>query len=270
MVAHHCVQQTPDAFLPPVVLRNVPEVGYVGVDIFFLLSGFVLAYADRDMSVRDIPGFFLRQAARVYPLNLAAIGVLLIGAAAGIRLGAPVSWSRLPAALLMIQPFVTRYPEWLVVNWSVGIEFACYLACPFALISSRLLGTGYARVLLLSAVLLEWHLYPSCATYWWAPAALARCVPAFFVGVLSCLEMSRWQDRLSRIPAPLMGAIRLVLVAELLWQASERLTRLIPFIAMLIILVLYLGEGQTRPPRSVPWSGWAASPSPSTFCICRW
>ena len=237
------------------------------MDIFFLLSGFVLAYANRDMKFWDIPGFFLRRAARVYPLNVAAIGVLLIGAAAGIHLGAPVSWSRLPAALLMVQPFVTRYPEWLVVNWSVGIEFACYLACPLALISARLFGTGYARVLLVSAVLLERHLYPSYATYWWAPAALARCVPAFFMGVLCCLEISRWQDTLSRAPAPLTGAIGLVLVAGLLWQASEGQTRLIPSIAMLIILVLYIRDGRIGPARSAGLLGWLGRISFSIYLL---
>ncbi len=256
VVGHHCVQQTPTAFKPPAPFANVPEVGYVGVDIFFLLSGFVLAYANRDMKLGHVPGFFLRRAVRVYPLNIALIGVLSIGAVAGIYLGAPVGWSRLLAALLMVQPFLTRQPEWLVVNWSVGIEFACYLACPFALISARMLGAGYARVLLMSAVLLEWHFYPTYVTYWWATAALARCVPAFFLGVLSYLEIARWQDRLFQVPAVLRRVVELVLIAELVWQASQGQTRPIPFVAMLIILVLYIGNVPTRPTRSIDPLAW--------------
>ena len=52
-------------------------VGAAGVDLFFVISGFVMVYASRDLFA--VPGapatFFLRRLTRIVPLYWAATGV---------------------------------------------------------------------------------------------------------------------------------------------------------------------------------------------------
>src|SRR5437868_4164153 len=68
-------------FLKPLASR-----GYLGVDLFFMLSGFVLSYVHQaDFIIRDwgrMSRFFLMRIARIYPVHLfmLLLYVLLVGA----------------------------------------------------------------------------------------------------------------------------------------------------------------------------------------------
>src|SRR5579863_1305776 len=69
--------------LLPYPLSSVAKNGYVAVGLFFVLSGFVLAYnyADRPMDIRT---FWTARFARIYPAYLLAF--VLIAPAVCVRL----------------------------------------------------------------------------------------------------------------------------------------------------------------------------------------
>lgn len=113
--------------------------GYLGVELFFVLSGFILSHVylqaagEKRFSYR---GFLWARVARVYPLHLATlIGVGLLAAAA-LAVGMSVdrnvlSWSSLPANLLMLHAWgLAPVAGWNHPSWSISAEWFAYLCFP--------------------------------------------------------------------------------------------------------------------------------------------
>jgi peptidoglycan/LPS O-acetylase OafA/YrhL len=122
--------------------------GYLGVELFFVLSGFILSHVylqaagEKRFSYRS---FLWARVARVYPLHLATlVGVgLLAGAAvvAGMSVdGNVLSWASLPANLLMVHAWgLAPVAGWNHPSWSISAEWFAYLCFPvFALVFWRL------------------------------------------------------------------------------------------------------------------------------------
>jgi peptidoglycan/LPS O-acetylase OafA/YrhL len=119
---------------PPVIGR-----GALGVELFFVLSGFILChvYLPQAEAGRLRYGAFLwARIARVYPLHIATlvgIGVLAGGAlAAGFQVDDKIlSWSALPANLLMIHAWgFTDVAGWNHPSWSISAEWFAYVTFP--------------------------------------------------------------------------------------------------------------------------------------------
>ncbi len=113
---------------------------YLGVDLFFTLSGFILAHVYLT-TLEDgrfgYGGFLKNRLARVYPMHLAALAamiVLFVGASAlGAGVGSPEAFklSDLPAHLLMIHGWgATEAVGWNFPSWSISAEWAAYLLFP--------------------------------------------------------------------------------------------------------------------------------------------
>lgn len=113
--------------------------GYLGVELFFVLSGFILChvYLTAFGEGRFRYGAFLwNRLARVYPLHLATLlGMILLGVGAGLA-GLSVDagilrWDALPANLLMVQAWgfapaaAFNHP-----SWSISAEWFAYLSFP--------------------------------------------------------------------------------------------------------------------------------------------
>ena len=115
------------------------EKGYLGVELFFILSGFILCHVYRT-SVEDgrfrYGGFLWNRLARIYPLHLATLagmGVLALGAAAaGMAVdGNILSWSSLPANLLLLHAWgFADTAAWNHPSWSISAEWFAYLTFP--------------------------------------------------------------------------------------------------------------------------------------------
>jgi peptidoglycan/LPS O-acetylase OafA/YrhL len=119
--------------------------GYLGVELFFVLSGFILchvyleAYGGGRFRYKD---FLWARLARIYPVHLAtlaAIGLLATAAAMlGLNSGDQVTtWSSLPAQLTLTQAWgLGQAGGWNHPSWSISAEWFAYLAFPlFALIA---------------------------------------------------------------------------------------------------------------------------------------
>jgi peptidoglycan/LPS O-acetylase OafA/YrhL len=124
-------------------LPNLAAKGYLGVELFFVLSGFILshvylhAFAEKRFSYR---GFLWARIARVYPLHVfTLLGVMALGLAAvavGLSIDASIlSWKSLPAHLLMLHAWgFAGEAGWNHPSWSISAEWFAYLAFPlFAL-----------------------------------------------------------------------------------------------------------------------------------------
>ena len=113
--------------------------GYLGVELFFVLSGFILCHVylaaagEKRFSYRD---FLWARVARVYPLHVATligVGVLAIGAvAAGMAVDDGIlGWSSLPANLTMTHAWgLAPESAWNHRSWSISAEWFAYLLFP--------------------------------------------------------------------------------------------------------------------------------------------
>jgi len=138
--------------------------GYIAVDLFFVLSGFVLALTYRESFLARppaiaYPDFLLRRAARVMPLNAAIVAVLsaaiwLAPGRAGDNFAAARDPGAVIANLLLIQDWGFA-PSIDKPSWSVSIEMAVYLAFP------ALLALAWSRRFWMLAVL------AGAASLWW-------------------------------------------------------------------------------------------------------
>ena len=139
------------AFWPNLDVGFIPNVvakGYLGVELFFVLSGFILCHVylaaagENRFSYRD---FLWARIARVYPLHIATligVGVLGLGAVAmGMTIDDNVlSWASLPANIGMVHAWGLA-PEagWNHPSWSISAEWFAYLAFPaFAFVAWKL------------------------------------------------------------------------------------------------------------------------------------
>jgi peptidoglycan/LPS O-acetylase OafA/YrhL len=125
----------------PYLLKVLWGAGDLGVDVFFILSGFVLAYTYGAAGLHRSPGgyasFLVKRLARIYPVHIAALVLLLLllgaFALAGLTFLAP---SRLTFGGLLHTLALTHawsFPiakTWNTVSWSISCEWAAYLLFP--------------------------------------------------------------------------------------------------------------------------------------------
>ena len=110
--------------------------GYVAVDFFFVLSGFVIgsAYLDRIGDLGDLARFSLRRVGRLYPLHLAVLLVYLGLELGRVALGSPHTftgertWPAFFADLFLLQGFNGWDLTWNMPAWSISIELWTNLA----------------------------------------------------------------------------------------------------------------------------------------------
>lgn len=122
--------------------------GYLGVDLFFSLSGFVLALNYVDTALHASPrryGEFLgKRLARIYPAHVCALLLTLacvaILAPFGRSLHRPTAFSVEGwwASLLMVQAWQFPVPGvWNVPAWSISAAWAAYLLFPLLVLPVR-------------------------------------------------------------------------------------------------------------------------------------
>jgi peptidoglycan/LPS O-acetylase OafA/YrhL len=121
----------------------VMQAGWVGVDLFFILSGFILMHAHRkdfaDSPLRAVPKFFWSRFLRVYPLNAAVL--LMIAALMAIDTPFADAYAAQAPGNLSLVAFIktltlsTRWllpgrGEWNEPVWSLSAEVLGYLVFP--------------------------------------------------------------------------------------------------------------------------------------------
>jgi len=205
-------------------LSAVVGSGDTGVSLFFMLSGFVLAWSDRTDGERAGPlraalHFWYRRAARIWPLHLVAVlAAIVVGATLmpSIRTTSPAA---LVANVLLVNAW--HAPWWQAgnpVSWSLACEAFFYLTFPFLI---RLLRRAHpavlaalavlAAVLVLVAPVLVPHLPGSPVPASWPPARF----PEFLLGVLTAALVRSGAWRGPRLTVPVLLTVAGLLAADL-------------------------------------------------------
>ncbi len=123
------------------VIPSLVPHGYVAVDFFFVLSGFIMCYTYLDSFERGRPGayrdFLARRVARILPLHVALVLLLSLAALVSIALiGHNIFftvrhfWALDLAANLLLLPGIGIGDNFNFPSWSIGTEFLAYFLFP--------------------------------------------------------------------------------------------------------------------------------------------
>lgn len=237
------------AGLPPLLL-NVFAKGYLAVDFFFLLSGFViwLSWGERLRSggLNAVPGFLWRRVARIWPLHLfmlgGAVALALLLASVGRHDPVDYPFAELPLHLLLLQNWgFTDHLAWNDPSWSISTEWAAYLLFPLlALGIDWRRVPSWAVIAAIAASLMLLHALmagsSTLGTDIWT-FGLRRCLIEFAVGSALCALWLRWRDAPSRARVGALAIAAALLIARAA-GAPETLTIPAAFAASLLALAL--------------------------------
>ena len=179
--------------------------GWVGVDLFFVLSGFVLAWPFLGAAARSfVYGEFIRRRSlRVIPAYYFQLLLLLCAGAIGFVWDLPSFDSSLFHLLLThnLREAWTFYAPW----WTLPIEWYFYLVFPL-LLAALLKRPGGSLILLLTAAI-AWR----AGSFFWLEATVAEAtvgskvwlmhqlpgrIDQFFVGIVAALLTHRLRSTL--------------------------------------------------------------------------
>ncbi len=193
------------------------EGGFVGVDVFFVISGYLITsiikhkYENQDFKLAD---FYARRIRRLVPPLIATIAATLFGAALIMTPYDMVGFSRSAVAALFSLSNIVFYLEsgyWdtaselkpLLHTWSLGVEEQFYLFWPaliIGLLSIRRivgLGTSLAVISIFGAVFCIWFTgVDQSAAFYLLPFRVFQ----FAVGALLIPLTSSLQNRSANLP----------------------------------------------------------------------
>lgn len=181
--------------------------GYLMVDVFFVLSGFVIAhaYADRLHSRHDAAAFMVRRFFRVWPLHaLVLLGLVVLeplkwymAARVGVSTHSEAftgmyAWEGLVASAFLVHSLgLFDMPVWNVPSWSISTEFYAYLV--FAAAACLVGAAWLARlaVVLVAGILLLFLQQGVESMDITADQGFLRCLMGFFTGLLT-YRLAAW------------------------------------------------------------------------------
>lgn len=248
--------------LPPLGsewLLSLIAHGYLAVDLFFILSGFVLAlnYAEsfRERgSLAGAIGFYRLRFARIYPLHLVMLILFLLNPLAIALFSANADTSAYPWDYFVLSLFLVQNwgfssaMAWNVPAWSISTEIFAYLFFPLAaMLMARLIVTVSAVLLVGAALLIALALAAQAVGGSLGgdiPGfGLARCCLQFLLGML----VWRLRDRLGFATPRLSHVAILIAIGLILAYALLPIGDALVMPAAFALLVFGLADLQARP-----------------------
>ncbi|NKF22956.1 acyltransferase family protein [Solimonas marina] len=255
----------------PVFMQTFSEMGIVGVELFFTISGFIITHLllrerARDGNI-DLRKFWWRRALRIVPPFAAAALGIAIAAAAGII---QWHWTSFIGAVTLTKDTTLLPGDWFFGHiWSLSLEEQFYLLWP--LVFAFALNTQRTMWLLLALVIgnalitpLVWHVArPFENTLPYIPHLAAGCLLAM---ALHAPQPPRWLQAWRALP---MRGVLITTLAALALIVSWLRGRdqmdftwvplyavLVPITAMLIVAEIALPEGSLRTVLATPALRW--------------
>jgi len=115
------------------------RLGWIGVDWFFVLSGYLLAAHlwNQEITIKSTIYFWKKRAARIYPGVWAHL-IILMTTVYSIKLITEIDWFQLIANMaLWVQPMPYGVKRINDVFWTLPLEFAFYLMLPILVVLQR-------------------------------------------------------------------------------------------------------------------------------------
>lgn len=231
------------------VVRN----GYVAVDFFFVLSGFVIAsaYGRKLDSANALGRFAVRRFGRLYPLHAAVLLLYVVVQAATWFAGQPAfsdnySLPSLLANVLLVQGFGSYHETWNYPAWSISVElwtnlafglYVWWLGGRSALLSAALLAASAAYVIFHDQIPFPWSDEAADALL-----DVAQSVFGFILGTFAFAQYERAR-RAAWKPNALVEVIAVGLIALPFSYASALPGIAIPLIFGVAVLAFAFEAG---------------------------
>lgn len=199
----HIVRQSNSPFQ---FLHDIPDLWFKGVDLFFVLSGFLISGIL--VNVRHSPHYFqtfyVRRSFRILPLYY----VVLFGYGGALLLGADSRWrlfgGRLPfwSYLLYLQNFAMAAVNsfgatWMAGSWSLAVEEQFYATLPVVIrrVNERGLFwftvAGFVAAPLVRALIQRFRFLPGISSYILLPTTIDDLAVGVLV-MLAVRHQTKW------------------------------------------------------------------------------
>ena len=242
------------------VVTGLLDKARLGVDAFFILSGFVLTHAYREAVAAgrlNYGRFLVARIARIYPAHLAVLAFVVIMVLAASLVGAAFDQTfynplGLLTTLLLVHAWAPELikAEWNGPSWSLSAEWFAYLAFPtFAWVGLKLARRPLALLALSGLVFIVLDLtyqglFGRIVVHAEANMGILRIIPEFLFGV----ALYRLGERLApsgRAATGAAWAASLLLLALMHFKADDRLVVFAagPLILSLALLSKACAEG---------------------------
>lgn len=232
--------------------------GSLGVDVFFVLSGFIISYNYEARFVGRLePRRYLRflraRLARIYPVHL-VLTVALVAAVRGLHVEPggdidPFRWSTqaLVESLVLVHAWVGHAGVWNSVSWSISSEWLAYLTFPWMVRGARAIAR--LRGALLVAALVALAAVPAIRGSWGylvgdrSAVSPVQIVAEFLAGctLYQLYRAGRGRGGLTTVPGWLLVA--LVLTAATCFRLGAPASWAVPLVLPFILGLAY-GHGR--------------------------
>jgi peptidoglycan/LPS O-acetylase OafA/YrhL len=199
------------------IVHRLLDQFYAGLVLFFVLSGFLIAYRYAGMEPSEVRRYLVRRCARVIPLYL----LLTTLTYAVFLCTDPRPWTVLLAEYLANITFIKGWFDDLKFTgilqaWSLTVEWTFYLLAPWLFVLIRrwrwyliVLPIGFIGVGLAAVAICGDDApfgFMRSNVFLFACTFLGRC-PEFFVGIALALLLRRYGQRSPTRHATLIGAV---------------------------------------------------------------
>lgn len=223
--------------------------GYLWVDLFFILSGFIIKYSyapnGNILDKTKIFKFYISRMARIYPLHifcllyLAIFTVLVAGLHFYLgkemiddRLTAPGLFSLLKEVLLIHAWGAQSEVHWNIPSWSISAEMAAYIIFPlFVLISKNKIGSLFLAMIPISFYFYVFRTTESLDII--SGLSPIRCISGFILGMMAC----KYRIKINKISNLYLSIIQVVCTLCIYYGLSHKINDvfLIPSFLMLVV-----------------------------------
>lgn len=237
--------------LPAEQATQIFRRSYLLVDLFFVLSGFIISYVNdaernRPVSRAEVSSFLRARIARLYPLHLfclsyfilarVLITILQLAHHAGTDFWNPHSFVSFATQLVLLNAWFPKHPVWNIPSWSISAEFFIYALFPVVVnLHVRAGAACKAGLLLLSLAFFTYIFSTTGSLDIVVGLAPARCAAGFFLGMLVYF----YRNSIDRLPTIILSILQLGATAAICLVLAK------PFADPMIIPAFVILVGST-------------------------